>query len=323
VGHFSLTSSAGDTIHFPPLEATLVLERKIFDRELAHTAAQAGADVMVKARAAGFIKNGAGLEGVKLVVQGVPHEVGCKIVVGADGTEAQSTRWAGLKSNPQLKDYYSAAQYLLTDVKVDQSVCQYHLGWSIAPAGYGWVFPKGKNTANVGLVIAVDPKQTRSAIDCLNEFVAKNFPQSSILSQVVGGIPISNVLPEMTADGYLAVGDAAHQSDPLTAGGITNGMTGGLFAAQTAIEALHTGDTSRKFLKKYEKMWDDKFGADYRRLYRLRHAVFKIPEEKLNSMIKQVSQLDSKSLTLAQMFKIFLKEYPMLVVDALPLLLAK
>jgi digeranylgeranylglycerophospholipid reductase len=323
VGHFSLTSSVGDTIHFPPLEATLVLERKIFDRELAHSAADAGADVIVKARAAGFIRNGAGLEGVKLVVQGQPHEIRCKIVIGADGTEAQSTRWAGLKSNPQLKDYYSAAQYLLTDVNVDQNVCQYHLGWSIAPAGYAWVFPKGKNTANVGLVIAVDPKQTRSAIECLNDFVARNFPRSSILSQVVGGIPITNVLPEMTADGYLAVGDAAHQSDPMTAGGITNGMYGGLFAAQVAVEALQQGDTSRKFLKKYEKMWDDKFGADYRRLYRLRHAVFKIPEEKLNSMIKQVSQLDSKNLTLAQMFKIFLKEYPMLVMEALPLLLGK
>jgi digeranylgeranylglycerophospholipid reductase len=127
----------------------------------------------------------------------------------------------------------------------------------------------------------------------------------------------------MTADGYLAVGDAAHQSDPMTAGGITNGMYGGLFAAQVAVEALQQGDTSRKFLKKYEKMWDDKFGADYRRLYRLRHAVFKIPEEKLNSMIKRVSQLDSKNLTLAQMFKIFLKEYPMLVMEALPLLLGK
>jgi digeranylgeranylglycerophospholipid reductase len=323
VEHFSLTSSVGNTIHFPPLETTLVLERKIFDRELAHTAAQAGADVIVKARAAGFIKNGAGLEGVKLVVQGVPHEVRCQIVIGADGTEAQSTRWAGLKSNPQLKDYYSAAQYLLTDVNVDQNVCQYHLGWSLAPAGYAWIFPKGKNTANVGLVIAVDPKQTRSAIDCLNDFVVKNFPQSSILSQVVGGIPISNVLPEMTSDGYLAAGDAAHQSDPLTAGGITNGMYGGLFAAQTAIEALRAGDTTRKFLKKYEKMWDEKFGADYRRMYRLRHAVFKISEEKLNSMINQVSQLDAKDMNLTQMFKIFLKEYPLLVVDVLPLLLGK
>jgi len=323
VDHFSLTNSIGDTIHFPPLETTLVLERKIFDRELAHAAAQAGADVIVKARAAGFIKNGAGLEGVQLVVQGQPHEVQCKIVIGADGTEAQSTRWAGLKSNPQLRDYYSAAQYLLTNVNVDQNVCQYHLGWSIAPAGYAWVFPKGHNTANVGLVIAVDPKQTRSAIDCLNDFVAARFPQSAILSQVVGGIPISNVLPEMTADGYLAVGDAAHQSDPLTAGGITNGMHGGLFAAQTAIEALRARDTSRKFLKKYEKRWDDQFGADYRRLYRLRHAVFKISEEKLNAMIRQVSELDAHELTLPQTFKVFLKEYPLLIVDVVPLLLGK
>jgi digeranylgeranylglycerophospholipid reductase len=323
IGHYSLVNSQGDTIHFPQYEPTMVLERKIFDRELAHAAAKAGAEVIVKARAAGLIKNGTGLEGVKLVVQGKPCEVRCKIVIGADGTEAQSTRWAGLKSNPQLKDYYSAAQYQLTNVNVDEQVCQYHLGWSIAPAGYAWVFPKGKNTANVGLVIAVDPKQTRSAIDCLNDLVAKNFPQSSILSQVVGGIPITNVLPEMTANSYLAVGDAAHQSDPMTAGGITNGMYGGLFAAQTAIEALRQGDTSRQFLKQYEKMWDDKFGADYRRLYRLRHAIFKIPEEKINSMIKQVSQLDSKNLTLAQMFKIFLKEYPLLVVDTLPLLLGK
>ena len=112
----------------------------------------------------------------------------------------------------------------------------------------------------------------------------------------------------MTADGYLAVGDAAHQSDPMTAGGITNGMYGGLFAAQVAVEALRQGDTSRKFLKKYEKMWDDKFGADYRRLYRLRQTVFKIPEEKLNSMIAQVARLDAKDLTLTQTFKIFLKE---------------
>jgi digeranylgeranylglycerophospholipid reductase len=323
VDHFSLTSSVGDTIHFPPLETTLVLERKIFDRELAHSAADAGVEVIVKARAAGFINDSAGLAGVKLVVQGQPREVHCKIVIGADGTEAQSTRWAGLKSNPPLKDYYSAAQYQLTDVNVDHNVCQYHLGWSIAPAGYAWVFPKGKNTANVGLVIAVDPKQPRSAIDLLNDFVAKNFPQSSILAQVVGGIPITNVLPEMTADGYLAVGDAAHQSDPLTAGGITNGMYGGLFAAQTAIEALRIGDTSRQFLKKYEKLWEAKFGVDYRRLYRLRHAIFKIPEEKLNSIVKQISQLSAQRLTLGQMFKIFLKEYPLLAVDVLPLLLGK
>ena len=51
--------------------------------------------MIVKARAAGFIRMAPGLEGVQLMVQGQPHEVRCKIVIGADGTEAQSTRWAG------------------------------------------------------------------------------------------------------------------------------------------------------------------------------------------------------------------------------------
>ena len=35
------------------------------------------------------------------------------------------------------------------------------------------------------------------------------------------------------------------------------------------------------------------------------------------------SQLDAKHLTLTQLFKVFLTEYPLLVVDALPLLLGK
>jgi geranylgeranyl diphosphate synthase type II len=72
--------------------------------------------------------------------------------------------------------------------------------------------------------------------------VAARFPRSSILAQVTGVIPVTNVLPKMVTDGYLCVGDAAHQSDPLTAGGIGPGMIGGqlldiTFSAENATEA--------------------------------------------------------------------------------------
>ena len=160
----------------PPLEKTLVLERKIFDRELAHSAAKAGGEVLVKARATGLIRNGRGIEGVKLVVQGEPKEVRAKIVIGADGTESQSPRWAGLKSIPPLKNFYTAAQYLMTGIDVIPRICQYHIGWSIAPGGYCWVFPKGDRQANIGLVMWVDPKEKKTAIQYLNDFVAARFP---------------------------------------------------------------------------------------------------------------------------------------------------
>jgi digeranylgeranylglycerophospholipid reductase len=320
---FSVSNPQGDTVVMPPLEHTLVLERKIFDRELAFTAARAGAEVVVKARATGLIKNDRGVAGVKVVVQGKPYEVKAHIVIGADGTESQSTRWAGLKSVPQLKDYYSAAQYLMTDIDIDPRICQYHIGWSLAPGGYCWVFPKGDKKANVGLVMWVDPKETRSAIDYLNQFVAQRFPDRSILAQVVGGIPITNVLPEMTTDGYMAIGDAAHQSDPLTAGGITNSMHGGLFAAQTALEALAKGDTSRKVLKYYEERWDEEFGKIYRRLHRIRHAVLKVPEEKMSRMIREASQLDSHHMSLKDLFFIVLKAHPQLMLEAAPYFLGQ
>ncbi len=63
VDHFQSNQSAGrHHVTCRRWKHTLVLERKIFDRELAHSAAQAGAEVVVKARATGFIRNGAGLK---------------------------------------------------------------------------------------------------------------------------------------------------------------------------------------------------------------------------------------------------------------------
>ena len=320
---FSVANPHGDSVVLPPEGRTLVVERKIFERELAHSAAKAGAEVAVKTRATNLIRNERGIEGVKLMVQGSAREVCAKIVIGADGTESQSPRWAGLKSIPQLKDYYTAAQYLMTGIDVNPRICQYHIGWSIAPGGYCWVFPKGDNQANVGLVMWVDPKATKTAIDYLNEFVAARFPGRSILAQVVGGIPITNVLPQMVTDGYMAVGDAAHQSDPLTAGGIGPGMYGGWFAGQVAVEAIRAGDVSARFLKKYEKLWDERFGKTYRRLHRIRHALLKVPEEKLSSIVRQASSLDARHMSLKDIFFIVMKSYPQLLLEIGPYFLGQ
>jgi digeranylgeranylglycerophospholipid reductase len=320
---FSLTNVNGETITLPPLEKTLVLERKIFDRELACTAAVAGAEVIVKARAVEMCREPDGRMRVTLNVQGEPRQVSARIVIGADGTEGESARWAGLKSVPALKDYYVAAQYLLAGVSIDQRICQYHLGWQTAPAGYAWVFPKGEGKANVGLVVTPRQGEQKHALDYLNAFVQARFPGCSVLAQVTGGIPITNVLPRMVADGYMAVGDAAHQSDPLTAGGITNGMHGGLFAGQVAAEAIRSADTSVRFLARYEQRWDAAFGKLYRRLVRIRQAVLKVPDDRLAQMIAAAAALDAQSLSLKDLFLIVVKTQPDLLREALPYFLGQ
>lgn len=320
---FSVTNPRGEGVVLPPEETTIVLERKIFDRELARLAAEAGAEVIVKARATDLLRGERGIEGVALVWQGQPHEVRAQIIIGADGAESQSPRWAGLKSIPQLTDYYTAAQYLMTGVAVNPRLCQYHLGWSLAPGGYAWVFPKGHGQANVGLVMTVNPKETHTALDYLNDFVAARFPHSSILAQVAGGIPVTNVLPEMVTDGYLCVGDAAHQSDPLTAGGIGPGMIGGRLAGQVAVDALDANDVSATFLKQYERRWDERLGKTFRRLRRIRHALLKIPEDKLSDIIRHAAQLDGQQHSTKDLLLLVMKAQPSLLLEVMPYFLGQ
>ncbi len=42
---------------------------------------------------------------------------------------------------------------LLQILIVKDAYCDFYLGKEIAPGGYIWVFPKGKNVANVGIGI--------------------------------------------------------------------------------------------------------------------------------------------------------------------------
>ena len=51
----------------------------------------------------------------------------------------------------------------------------------------------------------------------------------------------------------MLVGDAAHQINPMTGGGIASGMRGGKIAGQIASSALEKGDFSKQFLMKYPK----------------------------------------------------------------------
>jgi digeranylgeranylglycerophospholipid reductase len=68
----------------------------------------------------------------------------------------------------------------------------------------------------------------------------------------------------------MLVGDAGRQVDPLTGGGIINGMTAGQLAGQVAFEALEHGDTSARGLAGYQKRADQTLGRQLTRNYRLR-----------------------------------------------------
>ena len=94
--------------------------------------------------------------------------------------------------------------------------------------------------------------------------------QGCPVTLVAGNVPVALSPARLVADGFMLVGDAARQVDPLTGGGIINAMTAGRLAAKVAVEAIASGDTSASSLQRYEEEWNRTVGRNMKRNYRLR-----------------------------------------------------
>jgi digeranylgeranylglycerophospholipid reductase len=318
VRSFSVYNSRGEFVKLPPTETTLVVNRKVFDFQLALLAARAGAEVRASATATGLLIEEQVVKGVKIESLGRSETLRAQLVVAADGTESQAARWAGLKTVAPAADYFVGVEFLLAGLKgrMDPEVCEYHLIRNLAPGGYLWVFPKGEDTANVGLVVTLEQARSRRALASLEQFVAMRFPDTSILAVISGGIPATRALKSLVCDGLLVVGDAAHQADPLTAGGINLGMFAADIAMQVAVPCVQAGHPGAPQLSNYEKLWQQRFGKEHQSLYQIRKIVSRMSQERLDELVRQAASLPLQEMSLGQVVLAALKSDPRLLVEA-------
>lgn len=295
-------------------EVGYVLERKIFDRALAYLAAQAGSEVLVKTRATGLIIKDNFVQGIKGMSFGESFEVKSKIVIGADGIESKVGRWAGIDTTLSLKEIDTCAQFLMTNIDVDTDYCEFYLGNNIAPCGYVWIFPKGKNSANVGVgILGSKTNNQITALNKLKEFVNKNFASCKIIEIVVGGVPVCGQIDRTIANGLMLVGDAARQSDPFTGGGIINAMDAGEIAGKVAAKAIANNDVSIKTLKEYENLWRNTIGKKLDKSLVAKEKFIKLTDEELNTLAHSVESVNfSKSTLSGLLFELFKKNPKML-----------
>ncbi|HDY75822.1 MAG TPA: NAD(P)/FAD-dependent oxidoreductase, partial [Candidatus Marinimicrobia bacterium] len=203
-------------VEFDLSEKGYILDRRIFDYDLAEYATKAGAVVVTKAYVDGLLIEDDKVVGVKGTHIGERFEKRAKIVIGADGVESRVGRWAGLETTCKLKDMESGIQKTVTGIDVHEHMFEFYLSKRWAPGGYLWVFPKGKNKANIGLGITGSyAKDGKAAQQYLDEFLEWKYPQASVLTTVVGGIPVAKSVKEMVSDEIMLVGDAAHTVNPV------------------------------------------------------------------------------------------------------------
>ena len=295
----------GDNIY--KFKEGYVLERKIFDKELAIKSAKAGTEIMVKTTVKDIIIENGSVCGVVAKHLGKTFDIKADIVIGADGLGSTIASKAGLKTVNKLVDIGSCAQYEMVGVDTNPNHMQLHFGEHTAPGGFLWIFPRGNGVANVGLGIR---NSKEPAYHYLTKFIKKL--DATPVELNIGGVPISGPIDKSYTSGLMVVGDAAGQTDPITGAGIENAVTCGRIAGEVAIDSIENEDTSYNYLKRYEDLWRLAIGKNIENSLRYRKIFDKLTDDDFNTLAEFLANNDPESISKLSIIK-FLKNNPHLI----------
>ena len=260
------------TVDFGANSTGVVVERKMFDKWLAGEASRKGAKVIADAEVTGIIEDGEYVTGVRASFNGGKEkEIKAKVVVAADGVETTIARKAGMDTHNKPVNVDSGFQYEMCNLKMEDTKKIYlFLGNDVAPRGYIWIFPKGKDTANVGIGVSGAERTAKEYLDDFIESRPEIFSESGIVEVNSGGIPVGGFLDNMVKDGLVIVGDAGHQVNPIHGGGIKEATLAGRMAADVISKCIKNDDVSAEALSEYNRIWWKERGESLKRVEKLR-----------------------------------------------------
>jgi digeranylgeranylglycerophospholipid reductase len=293
-----------------------ILNRKVFDYDLAQLAAKVGVEILTKAYVYGLLCEEGRISGVQFSSMGKTFTVQAKLVIGADGVESRVGRWAGLPTRTKLRDMETCAQFVAQNIDVSDQHLHLYFSSVAAPEGYVWIFPKGDGLANVGLGISGEAAKHKAPITYLKEFMEQRFPNAAVLSTVIGGVPCDKTLDQIVADGLMLVGDAAHQVNPITGGGIVPAMVAGKIAGQVAGRAIALGDVRAKSLQEYPRRWQKAEGKNHQIFYKLKNYIYKLTDGELDAIARVGLGVPLQNRTMLTLFRAALVKKPSMILDA-------
>lgn len=315
IHHFRLIAPDGTPVYVNMNETGFVLHRQLFDYDLAFKAVRAGATLITTANVFDVLGTDGTVNGVCVEIDGGKKQIKSKLVIAADGVESRVARWAGINSTIKERDLETCVQYTLAGVDINPDTCDFYFSREFAPGGYAWVFPKGDGTANVGLGVAGNYARNKSPNDYFQAYLERCHPTASVISQTVGGVPADKTLKEIVSDGFMVVGDAAHQANPISGGGIISGMIAGKIAGEVAARAVKDKNLSKKALLPYMKQWHKRVGKNHQLTYRLKEALVKFDDERFNIIAAEFLKLDKDQRSLFNLFKIAFKSKPSFLIN--------
>ncbi len=239
------------------IKSSLCCPRYDFDNILFQKAAKSSKWLFCPSKLLNLKRNEKGFE-LTLKHQSETVVLKTPLIIAADGAHSIMAHRLGLMDQKKdkliigLRQYFSAPNFSpKVRIIYDESILP----------GYVWIFPVAKNRANVGLMYygfqqSINDlfKKLIQQNPHLNRLLKEARPLDKIRHSI---LPPGTIPGRRITEGAMLIGDAAAFINPLTGGGICNGVLSGLKAAEIAARAIEKNDFSVKQLMAYETWWQE------------------------------------------------------------------
>lgn len=254
-------------------DQAVVAPRAELDERLRRRAADAGATVLTGHAATAPIVERGFVRGATVTgPDQEPVEMRAAYTVVADGANSRFGRALGTfrrRTWPYALAHRAVYRSALHDSPEAELVLDLHDRAGTRITGYGWMFPRGDGTVNVGaLMMSTSPSfQVVKPAHLLDRVVDQHGARWQLdgdpIEQGAGGrIPLGHAVGPTAGPTWLVVGDAAAAGNPMSGAGIEYAIETGTAAADVIDEALTAGTSAA--LQRYPKLLHERCGAYFK-----------------------------------------------------------
>jgi len=276
-----------------PKQAGYIVNRLEFGQRLLNEALDSGVQQFLdKTMALDLLYKNGTVNGIKAkLVNGEKVDLTAKIVIDASGfySPLRKKVMSSIIEKDVLKEdsilcYREIVKFTSKDQEIqDPEYITIVLDQEKAPGGYIWYFPKNQFSINIGIGTFMEYRG--KVKDLYKKNVFQEYVKTSsfdILSSGGGVVPVRRPLWSCADNGFMLVGDAACQVNPLHGGGIDPSMRAGYHAANSAIMAIEVDNNSINKLWEYNHKIMTSFGAEFASLDLLRLVLQSLSNSDLN-----------------------------------------
>lgn len=256
-------------------------------QHLAERAIAAGAEIRMGTAVTGVIRDGERVVGAR---GRTPQN---REVEWRAGTTIDATGHRSVLMGAGFRRFGVGAEYDLYAPECDQGDMLLLVGSRVAPTGYAWVFPWGRQRVRVGVGLhcGVDGAG-KHPLEYLDRLVGEaerygvNLRGAQPVEYHHGLIPAEGLAPRLATEGLLAVGDAAGQASALVGEGIRWAIQAGELAGRIAVEG---GD--------YTAEWKARQGGNLALAYEINQRMAGWEDEKWDRRVKMLQGVATEHFT--------------------------